>query len=131
MVKTGRPALPADKGSFGDQLREARKACGYQSAKAFADALQVERPTVNRWESNIIVPPPLAMAMINQLLGTNFPVIKKSKKGAAKKMSQTATVRDATHNAVKVLAEKSVDVMQPSGVKTRTKSVRKRSIPRR
>jgi transcriptional regulator with XRE-family HTH domain len=94
MARTGRPALPVEEKTFGAQLREARKAAGYPSAQAFADALNIERPTVNRWEANKVGPPPLAMAQINQLLGTNFPIVKQTKKKAAKK-----TV--ATHRASK------------------------------
>jgi len=87
--RTGRPPADVTSDSFGGRLRAARIKKGYKSAQAFADAMQVERPTVNRWEGNIVAPPNYAIARINQLLGTNFtrPAIDKTKKEVSRDLS--------------------------------------------
>lgn len=86
----GRPEGYVESGTFGADLRAARKEKGL-SAQEFADAIKVERQSVVRWETNKALPTQQALDDINALLGTRLTRPKRThaSKGKPKKKGDT------------------------------------------
>jgi transcriptional regulator with XRE-family HTH domain len=112
--RTGRPEEDVDPKSFGGQLRNARKKL--YSAESFAEAMEVRRPTVVRWETNQAVPPASAFDRINHLLGTKFtrPSRARRPKGSPKAAGKTASQTKLAKQLIAALvSEGLIDIATP------------------